>query len=108
MYILYMRMYVYTYTGQDCLQQICHKTEKRNENLLFGHLSDIHDGSVYKEMVKEGVFLSKYHISVILNTDGIPVFRSSSFSFWPIHLLVNELPFRMRYKILCMYKYASL
>ena len=33
------------------------------------------------------------YISVIFNTDGIPVFRSSGFSFWP---LINELPYRMR------------
>ncbi|XP_070537248.1 uncharacterized protein [Ptychodera flava] len=32
------------------------------------------------------------------NTDGVPVFKSSSFSLWPLYLMVNELPFHERVK----------
>ena len=38
--------------------------------------------------------------SLIFNTDGVPVFRSSSFLFWQLYLLINELPYRMRYSVL--------
>lgn len=31
-------------------------------------------------------------LSLTLNCDGIPVFKSSNFSIWPIQFLVNELP----------------
>ena len=79
------------------MQEIYFKTDKRNAEQVDSSLTDICDGSVYRELVLKGVFSSKHHLSVILNTDGIPVFRSSSFSFWPIHLLINELPYKMRY-----------
>ena len=28
--------------------------------------------------------------------DGVPLFRSSSFSMWPLHFKINELPLRLR------------
>lgn len=36
------------------------------------------------------------NISFIWYTDGIPVFKSSKISLWPVHLTVNELPFEDR------------
>ena len=36
------------------------------------------------------------NISFTVNTDGIPVFKSSKTSVWPIFLMVNELPYKMR------------
>lgn len=32
-----------------------------------------------------------------LNTDGVPVFKSSGYQFWPLYLVINELPYQMRY-----------
>lgn len=44
-------------------------------------ISDICDGRVYQELVAD-VFLSKEdNVSLQFNTDGIPVFKSSSYSF---------------------------
>ena len=50
---------------------------------------DIYDGAVYQQFVKNGFLASRYHISLLFNTDGIPVFRSSAFAFWSLFLLVN-------------------
>ena len=58
--------------------------------------TDIYDGTVYQRLVSEGFFSQPSHISLMFNTDGLPVFRSSGFSFWPLYLFVNELPYRMR------------
>ena len=58
--------------------------------------SDIYDGDVYQALVHDGFLSNKCNISLLFNTDGIPVFRSSTFSFWPLHFIVNELPFKMR------------
>ena len=58
--------------------------------------SDIYDGKVYQVHMENGFLKDKYNISVIFNTDGIPVFRSSSFSLWPLHIIVNKLPYRAR------------
>ena len=60
-------------------------------------LTDICDGHVYTNFMSKSCS-SKNLITVTVNTDGVPVFRSSSFSFWPIHLIVNELPYRLRYE----------
>ena len=34
--------------------------------------------------------------TVLWNTDGVPIFKSSGFSIWPIFLMINELPFHLR------------
>ena len=31
------------------------------------------------------------NISFVLNTDGVPIFKSSKTSIWPIYLMINEL-----------------
>ena len=62
-----------------------------------GSYTDIYDGKLYQRQVAAGFLAEKNNISVIFNTDGVPVFRSSKFAFWPIYLLINELPYKMRY-----------
>ena len=79
------------YIGYPCLEEISKRYNLRKGR--GGSQSDIYDGAVYQHLFHTG-FLANKHI---VNTDGIPVFRSSSFSLWPIMLLVNELPYRMRY-----------
>ena len=82
------------------------KTKFRQESQEINHnISDISDGFVYKALIEKGAFRSVYDISVILNTDGVPVFNSSSYSFWPVHILINELPYKMRC-VLTMYVHA--
>jgi len=61
-----------------------------------GVYSDIYSGSLYQKLVAQGILNNPSNISLTLNTDGIPAFRSSNFSFWPIYLLINELPFHLR------------
>lgn len=77
----------------------CWKEISRRHNLRRGKgesRGDIYDGIVYQNLVHSGFLSNEHNISLIFNTDGVPVFRSSSFSMWPILLLVNELPYRMR------------
>lgn len=57
----------------------------RESTAKFGHLTDIHDGSQYKEA-----------LTLLLNTDGVVLFRSTSHSLWPVLLMINELPFSER------------
>ena len=59
--------------------------------------SDIYDGRIYQELVELGFLSNVNNVLLLLNTDGIPVFKSSSFSFWPLHLTINELPYKLRY-----------
>ena len=61
-----------------------------------GVYTDIYDGSVYQQLVSNQYTDSPSNISVIFNTDGFPVFRSSGFAFWPLYLMISELPYGMR------------
>lgn len=59
-----------------------------------GCLADICDGQLYKDLAfgESDVF----RITLVLNADGAPVFRSTSSSMWPALLMINELPFSQR------------
>ena len=56
-------------------------------------IRDIMDGKYYIKLCKEGQFLhNKSNISFIFNTDGAPLYSSSSVSLWPVVRSINELP----------------
>ena len=62
-----------------------------------GILQDIYDGDEYQKLYKNNGPLSKWNnVSFLWNTDGAPVFKSSSFSIWPFYLTINELPYQQR------------
>ena len=55
-----------------------------------GVIRDVYDGDHYRH---HSSFLSHpANISLLLNTDGVAIFRSSTVSIWPIWLMINELP----------------
>ena len=39
----------------------------------------------------------QYIITMTFNTDGIPLYKSSSVSIWPVYLVINELPPVLRF-----------
>lgn len=60
-----------------------------------GTIRDVYDGEKYRKL---STFLSQpANVSLLLNTDGVALFHSSTVSLWPIWLIVNELPLRKRY-----------
>lgn len=68
-------------------------------NVPEGTYEDIYDGQLYKSYFKNnGVLSNSENISFTFNTDGAPVFKSSNVSIWPIYLVVNELPYKLRMK----------
>lgn len=82
------------HTGPNLYQSLLqwkrklHQTEK---------LADIHDGQLYKKLASEdGPLANEQSISLILNTDGVVVFKSTNYSIWPVLLMINELPFTER------------
>ena len=56
-----------------------------NEN--FGCISQ---GVMYKSIVTD------CDLSLMWNCDGVPVFKSSSFSVWPLQYVLNELPHKLQ------------
>lgn len=68
-----------------------------------GYIRDIYDGKRYREFVESLNQADKHsYATVIFNTDGAPLFGSSTYSIWPICLMVNEIPFRVRSKELIL------
>ena len=60
-----------------------------------GVIRDIYDGQCYR---KWEVFLDHNNaLSLLCNTDGVAIFRSSKSELWPVWLVVNELPPQLRY-----------
>jgi hypothetical protein len=65
----------------------------------LNNIEDIYDGQLYKEFSSN--FLSsknKGNFSMILNTDGVPVFNYSKTSMYPVYFAINELPYQRRFK----------
>ena len=44
------------------------------------------------EKIGRKFFSYREHLAFSLNTDGVPLFKSSSVSIWPVYLVVNNLP----------------
>jgi hypothetical protein len=61
-------------------------------------ITDVYDGYQYKKLFQDnGVLSKKNNISLKVDTDGVPIFKSSGFSIWPIYFEINELPPIKRY-----------
>ncbi len=60
-------------------------------------IADMHSGELYKDLSgREGPLVAGKAISFTLNTDGVECFHSTNQSFWPVLLMINELPFNER------------
>ena len=71
---------------------------KRNKR-SSKNIEDIYDGLIYQKHFKNYGFLANPdNISFLWNTDGMPLFKSSKISIWPIFLIINELEPRLRFK----------
>ena len=67
--------------------------------LADGKIHDIWNGEGVKPLTQHTGFLSSpEHLGLSLSTDGVPVFKSSSQSLWPVYLTILNLPPRIRMK----------
>ncbi|XP_064456969.1 uncharacterized protein LOC135367607 [Ornithodoros turicata] len=60
-----------------------------------GVYTDITDGQLYKR-ARNNIGMNWCDFTVSFNSDGSPAFESTKSSVWPIQILINELPIRMR------------
>lgn len=58
-------------------------------------MSDITDGSVYRAVRQK---LNCHDLTLTINADGSPLFKSSKYSIWPVQIMINELPEHLRHK----------
>lgn len=72
----------------------CNIRERGKSN----NIRDIQDGDEYTKLFKNGNCLyNTDNLSVLLNTDGVPIFKSSNTSVWPLFIAINEIPPKERY-----------
>ena len=78
-------------TFYDEFQHRFKRTKKAGDKL-----EDVNDGQLYKDLCAKGLLCSKDNISFLMNTDGVPVFKSSKVSIWSLYFIINELDYRKR------------
>ncbi|XP_033748473.1 uncharacterized protein LOC117333331 [Pecten maximus] len=81
------------YAQSDFRKVIATQFERARQN--FGKITDITDGEFYKTS-SFSKHLSPNDLTFTWNTDGVPLFKSSKSSMWPLFLSINELPYKMR------------
>ena len=60
-------------------------------------IHDLWNGDAIKSLTQEGGFLTyPEHLGLSLSTDGVPVFKSSASSLWPVYLTIANLPPNIR------------
>ena len=78
-----------------------HEQEKK-ESGKTTNIEDIIDGKNFTRFFMEGGFLrNRYHLAFQMNTDGVALFRSSTFSIWPVYMIICDLPPKLRYTRKC-------
>lgn len=64
------------------------------EKINLDNVEDICDGGLYKSIPE--LQTNADNISLAWSTDGVPVFKSSNVSMWPIQCTINELSPKLR------------
>ena len=69
--------------------------KRRNHGLK----QDVWDGTILQDLLTPGQFFnSKNNLALSLNTNGVPLYKSSSWSLWPVFLSILNLPASIRMK----------
>lgn len=97
-------------------EMLCYRTSRKKK--CTHNIEDIFDGELYKRHFDcEGYFHGtstaargkEIHLSLMVNTDGVSIFRSSNFGLWPVYFVINELsPEKRYYHFIYMYKSISI
>ncbi|XP_055073931.2 uncharacterized protein [Misgurnus anguillicaudatus] len=68
-----------------------------NKDKLNAHFGDVCDGVLYQKTLKTFTPLNDCpNFSITFSCDGVPLFKSSSQSIWPVLCTLNELPPNLR------------
>lgn len=83
---------------QELYKFVSGRKDTENENSA---VTDITDGAFYKKQ-RQKLGCQKHDLTMTVNADGSPVFKSSNYSIWPVHLTINELPPHVRWSnVIC-------
>ena len=89
------------FEGNLFLSQLDYKFKHEKEKQERGtpdHIEDIIDGKNFKCFFgDEGFLRNRYHLAFQMNTVGVALFKSSTFSIWPVYMIICDLPPGLRY-----------
>ncbi|XP_037269065.2 uncharacterized protein LOC142818140 isoform X1 [Rhipicephalus microplus] len=87
--------------ADDGLREDLYKSLNEKKDTENASVSDVTDGAFYLTQRKK-LGCQKDDITLTVSADGSPVFKSTNYSIWPVHLTVNELPPHRRWSnIIC-------
>ena len=85
--------YIFTFSSIKLLDNDNFFRYPSTRKVNSSYMTDIHDGQVFAELMKDGGVLSASgNTGLILSADGVPIFKSSQGSLWPVYLSVTSLP----------------
>jgi len=94
---IFILFFLYNLTDAEFIKLLRYRFD--NDFLNNDDICDIFSGQEYRKLVQTGGFLSKdnpLNISFSFNMDGVAPYKSSNKqNFWPIFLVINELPPRL-------------
>ena len=67
-----------------------------------GIISTVQDGSMYRSGANADFLRNPNNFSISWSCDGVPVFKSSHYSIWPLFCSINELPLQDRRKFIIL------
>ena len=71
---------------------------QEQSKVMTKSITDITNGSGYQMLKEDGCFLEdSNNITLSFFTDGVPLFKSSGVSLWPVYLIINEIPRKQRF-----------
>ncbi|KAL1479656.1 hypothetical protein MTO96_051678 [Rhipicephalus appendiculatus] len=78
-------------TASTALAENLNRPESTN-----GSMRDMSDGHQYLS-ARQQVSMAPHDLTLTVNSDGSPVYKSSKFNIWPVQVILNELPPRLRW-----------
>lgn len=81
------------YKRRSFYQKLMHRVNRIKK--VPRNIEEIYDGNIYQELSAPGCILENpNNISFTWYTDGVPIFKSSKFSMWPVYIVINDCPMK--------------
>jgi len=66
----------------------------RKDTQQYNHINDIHNGELHKKIIADSAHIVSYNVS----TDGAPLGHKTKRSIWPLSVILNDLPPKIRFE----------
>lgn len=81
-------------TPENLFQLLNHRFNRIKQNNSC--IEEFYDGTIYKTEFVGNFLTNPHNLSLTWYTDGVPVFKCSRISIWPLYFRINELPYTVR------------